>query len=83
VIILLVVVGTVLTRERRATGRRPQPDLHAPWPAPQPSRPAADEDSLRSERVRRDVRSSDGRPGSPPVVAVGDDSRVAEGERSE
>ena len=83
VIILLVVVGTVLTRERRATGRRPQPDLHAPWPAPQPSRPAVDEDSLRSERVRRDVRSSDGRPGPPPVAAGGADSRAPEGERSE
>ena len=80
VIILLVVVGTVLTRERRATGRRPQPDLHAPWPAPRLSRPAVDEDSRSSKRVRHDVRSSDERPGSPPVAAVRDDSRAPDRE---
>ena len=80
VIILLVVVGTVLTRERRATGRRRQPDLHAPWPAPQLSRPAVDEGSRSSQRVIRDVRSSDERPGLPPVVAVGEDSEAAERE---
>ena len=83
VIILLVVVGTVLTRERRATGRLPQPDLHAPWPAPQPSRPAFDEDSRSSDGARRDVKSSDGPPGPPPVAAGGADSRAPEGERSE
>jgi signal peptidase len=84
VIILLVVVGTVLTRERRATGRRPQPDLHAPWPAPQLSRrPAVDEDSRSSERARPNVRSSDERPGSPPVSTGRSDSRAPDGERSE
>jgi signal peptidase len=83
VIILLAVVGTVLTRERRATGGRPQPDLHAPWPAPQLRRPAVDEDSRSNERVRRDARSSDERPGAPPVVADRDDSTAPEGERSE
>lgn len=80
VIILLVVVGTVLTRERRATGRRPQPDLHAPWPAPQLSRPAVDEDSRSSERVRPNVRSSDERPGSPPVATGRSDSRAPDRE---
>jgi signal peptidase len=84
VIILLVVVGTVLTRERRATRRRPQPDLHAPRPAPQLSRrPVVDEDSRSSERVRPNVRSSDERPGSPPVATGQSDSRAPDGERSE
>jgi signal peptidase len=80
VILLMVVVGTVVERERRGRRDEAGPERNDPWHAREVSQPGADGDSQLDERVGPDVRSSDERPESPPVAAVRDDSGAPERE---
>jgi signal peptidase len=80
VIILLVVAGTVVERERRGRRDEAGPERSNPWHVRGVNHSGADGDSTLSERAGPDVRSSDERPESRPVAAVRDDSEAPERE---
>ncbi len=82
-ILLIVVVGTVVARERHGRRGRADPERGAAWRVQQIDRPESDGDSRWSEWARPDVRASDERPGAPPVVAERSDSRAPSRERPE
>ncbi len=82
-ILLIVVVGTVVARERHGRRGRADPERGAAWRVQQIDRPEFDGDSRWSEWARPDVRASDERPGAPPVVAERSDSRAPSRERPE
>jgi signal peptidase len=81
-LVLLVVVGTVVERERHGTRRRADPKRDTPWSVQQATLPGFDGDARVSERVTHAGRSSDDRPAYPWEATVRDDSRVTDRERS-
>ena len=80
VILLMVVAGTVVERERRSRRNEAGPERSDAWHVREASHSAADGDSQPDERVRCDFSPNGDRPGSPPTVAVRDDSRAAKRE---
>jgi signal peptidase len=82
-ILLMVLVGTLVERERRARRGEASPERSDPWHVQEVSHSGADGGSQLGERVRGDVTPNRERPGSPPTVAVRGDSKAAERERPE
>jgi len=82
-ILLMVLVGTLVERERRARRGEASPERSDPWHVQEVSHSGADGDAQLGERVRRDVTSNGERPGPSPTVAVRGGSKAAERERPE